>query len=513
MIKKITYPTGESLAFEYEAHEYGMFVKRSALSNFNPLLINESGTCGGLRIKSIKNYLNDNANSLASTKTYLYKNSNNTSSGILLNKPRYGIKYSASLYVGNPFFNNSIEDNNMIFRSNDLAEFNNIHIEYGKVTEILNDGSRIEYSFTNSSTSGYMDAVSYSYIPEKSYHGGNYKTWSVTNQTTLCNIVAPVSSKQFIRGRLLKTEIFNSSIATVPLYSETNTYENTYTDSKTYLPHYYVRALGYMPVYTGKYNAQSTTQTQRIDNIDVSKTNSCTYNAHGQVASQTTTDSKGITQTVEYKYITDTATYSGGTRTIDLMAKHNIINLPLREEVFTVENGVKIRIGGKRYTYFNPVLSKPAMIRLQTVESFDIETSGWIVDVTYNYYDRYGNLLEKEDANGLKTSYVYGYNGLYKIAEIANCSLTQVINISGLSGIQTAPLGANLSAATENGLRAIPQAEVTTFNYQPLVGLTKIKDSTGRSVNYYYNKFGKLDKTTNTANELIKRYKYSTDNN
>jgi hypothetical protein len=509
VLSQITYPTGGRYTFEYEHHECKKVVSRLSSNNFLPQLVSESGYCGGARIWQIKSYNSNNTAPI--TKRYFYRNYPvGTCTGILLNEPRNYIKYSANLT------GSGVNDNDMQFRSNDLTEFNNIHIEYSKVFEYRDDNSRIEYSFTNSTMPGYMDTITYISVPEKTYHSGTYKTWSVNNpnytHATLNNIVAPVSSKQFMRGRLLRTDVFSNTSA-IPTYSETNTYENTYTDSQTFLPHYYVRALGYMPVYTGKYNMQSTTQTQHVNGAEVSKTNSCTYNSHGQVASQTTTDSKGITQTVEYKYVTDTATNPNGTRVIDLMAKHNVINLPLREEIFVVENGMKMRIGGKRYTYFNPVSSKPAMIRLQQVEVYDSETGTWILDSKYNVYDNSGNLLEKEDANGLKTSYVYGYNGLYKIAEISNCSFAQVKGISGLSGIQTAPLSGNMTAAAENSLRSIEQAEVTTFDYRPLVGLVKIKDSTGRSVSYTYNKHGKLEKVLNTADEPEIRYNYSTDNN
>ncbi|MDR2125797.1 MAG: hypothetical protein LBP63_03060 [Prevotellaceae bacterium] len=509
MLSQITYPAGGRYTFEYERHDYSKAVKRLSTNNFIPKIVNEQSTCGGLRVKTISNYSNNNNSSLLLTKNYVYKNNDDTNSGILLNMPRYYIKYSANLT------GTDRNDNNMQFRSSDLTEFNNIHIEYAMVREIQNDGSHIRYSFTNSTMPGYMDTVTYISVPEKTYHNG-YKTWSVNNSnythTTLNNIVAPVSSKQFMRGRLLRTDVFSNT--TTPLtYTETNDYYNEYTNSQTYLPHYYVRALGHMPVYTGKYNLQSTTQTQHVNGVDISKTSSCTYNSHGQVASQTTTDSKGLTQIVEYKYVTDTATNPNGTRIIDLMAKHNVINLPLREEVFVVENGVKTLIGGRRYTYFNPVSSKPAMIRLQQVDTYDSETGTWITDAKYNVYDNYGNLLEQEDANGLKTSYIYGYNGLYKIAEINNCSFNQVKGISGLSGIQTTPLSGNLPTAAENSLRNIQQAEVTTFDYKPLIGLIKIKDSTGRSVSYTYNKHGKLEKVINTAGEPEIRYNYSTDNN
>jgi hypothetical protein len=408
VLKQITYPHGEHLTFEYEVHDYGKSIKRLSVNNFNPQLVTEIGYCGGLRIKSIKNYSDSNEGSIMSTKTYIYK-SNNVNSGILLNTPRYYIKYSAHLNNNYPIY---VNDLNTELISSDLTTFNNTHIEYSKVCENLNDGSKIEYNFTNSQMSGYKDTISYIYTKDKQYYISteSYGLWDITNptnHTTLNNIVAPVVSKQFIRGRLLKTEVFSNSSSITPIYTETNDYYNEYTNSQTYVPHYYVRALGYTPVYTGKYAAKSSTQTQRVNNVDVSKTNSCTYNSYGQVASQTTTDSRGITQTVEYKYVTDTTTNPNGTRTIDLMVKHNVINLPLREEVYIIENGIKTKIGGRRYTYFNPVSSKPATIRLQQVDVYDSETGLWIADAKYNYYDSYGNLLEKEDSNGLKTSYVY----------------------------------------------------------------------------------------------------------
>ncbi|MDR1198570.1 MAG: hypothetical protein LBK94_06110 [Prevotellaceae bacterium] len=511
MLSQITYPTGGRYTFEYESHDYNKAVKRLSSSSFIPQIVNTSGTCGGLRVKTIKNYSNNSESSLLLTKKYVYKNSDNTSSGILLNMPRYYIKYSAHLDFGNT---NPVNEINMEFFSFDLAKFNNIHIEYGKIQEILSDGSKIEYNFTNSQSPGYNDTLNYIYLSEKSCYIPSL--WSITNptnHTTLNNIVAPVASKQFMRGRLLKTEMFSSSSSTTPLYTETNTYENNYTNSKTHIPHYFVRALGYMPVYTGKYNMQSTTQTQHVNGVDVSTANSCTYNSYGQVASQTTTDSKGVTQIVEYKYVTDTTTNINGSRVIDIMMKHNVISLPLREEVYSVENGVKTRIGGRRYTYFNPVSSKPAMIRLLHTEVYDSETGSWTADAKYNVYDNCGNLLEREDANGLKTGYIYGYGGLYKIAEVSNCSFNQIKSVSGLSNIQAAPLSANMTGTAETSLRGIQDAEVTTFDYKPLVGVVKIKDSTGRSVSYIYNRHGKLEKVINTVGEPEIRYNYSTDNN
>ena len=77
----------------------------------------------GLRINTIKRYANYDNNSLLFTKVYTYKNSDNASSGVLLNTPRYCLTYSANLT------NSNITDNNITFRSDNLNEFNNIYIE------------------------------------------------------------------------------------------------------------------------------------------------------------------------------------------------------------------------------------------------------------------------------------------------------------------------------------------------------------------------------------------------
>ena len=513
VLNQITCPTGGRYIFEYENNECTKVVRRLSTNNFIPELTTPGNYShsyySGLRIYSIKNYSDYPDNSLISTRRYLYRNADNTGSGILLNEPRHSLTYSANLLDG--FFVN-IKDNNMTFRSDNLNKFNNLHIEYATAVEILNEESSIRYSFTNSAMPGYMDVLDYSYVPETTDIGG-YKTWNVLNQTTLCNIVAPVSSKQFIRGRLLKTETFSDSKCENLIYTQTNDYNNEYKNSFTVLPHYFVRALGYTRVYMGEFNPSSTTEAQKFNGVNVSTTTNCTYNAHGQVASQTTIDSKGVKQIVEYKYVTDTLTYPSGTRTIDLMAKYNIISLPLREEVYVERNGARTKIGGKRYTYFNPVQSKPALVRPQRIDIYDIESQSWITNAKFNIYDNNGNLLETENANGVRTSYIYGYNGLYKIAEISNCSLSQITSISGLSNIKNAPLSTNLAPTSETSLRSISGAEVTTFDYLPLTGLTRIRDSTGKQLTYKYNKHGKMEKVINTADEIEVKYNYSTDNN
>ena len=84
--------------------------------------------------------------------------------------------------------------------------------------------------------------------------------------------------------------------------------------------------------------------------------------------------------------------------------------------------------------------------------------------------------------------------------------------VSGLSGIDNAPLSGALSSAQASALRAISGAEATTWEYSPLVGLTKETTSDGRATTYTYNATGKLHQVLDDLGRKTGAYLYSTDN-
>ena len=112
----------------------------------------------------------------------------------------------------------------------------------------------------------------------------------------------------------------------------------------------------------------------------------------------------------------------------------------------------------------------------------------------------------------MHTTYIWGYNGLYPVAQIVGATLAQVKAISGLSDIENAPLSGALSSTQISALRNLSGAEVTVWEYAPLVGLTKETTPDGRSTSYTYNASGKLHQVLDDLGRKTAAYLYSTDN-
>lgn len=119
-----------------------------------------------------------------------------------------------------------------------------------------------------------------------------------------------------------------------------------------------------------------------------------------------------------------------------------------------------------------------------------------------------GNLLESTDANGMRTAYIWGYGGLYLIAKIENAFRADINDIVG-----TTPLGGCLSSGEISSIKSrCPNSNITTYEYKPLVGVSKITHPNGEIITYEYNDTGKLMGIYNSRNEKMEETLYSTDN-
>jgi YD repeat-containing protein len=566
MLSKITYPTGGYSTFEYEAHDYSKAVKRISSNNFIPELRDSTGYCGGIRIKSIKNYLSNSK--LASAKEFEYTVKEYKiispikppiqppivppvtpppivdtiipqritepdtveiikSSGILLNMPRYGIRYSAK-YIDDYDVNNvygacsigtvCIDENDVRITSSGLLSYGTTHIEYSKVIEKRSDGSKIEYNFTNSTMPSFANGghdnsntVCEGFCSMSGWQflkGTSSIMIDPTMKFKLRNLVSPGKSLQAERGKLYRKDIFNADYVPKLLYSEIKSYDTTKILAVDKLPAYFVKEIALVPVNIENYNLLSESKIQYLDNVAVGENVSYTYNSHGQISSQTTVDSRGDTQITEFEYVTDlsnpTGIYKG-------MIDNNVLNYPLSEKIYKIKNGSNTGIltGGRKYTYTRPNTSKKALVRISQIEIYDNVKNTWMTDMKYQY-DKYGNLLEREDRNGVKTCYVWGYDGLYPVAICENISLADAIVVLGSLDY---PLMNGLSEISYLSLKnTYPSVSITRFDYQPLVGLIKVTDPSGKVTKYDYNATGKLKSITDDLNNLHNNYFYSTDN-
>lgn len=497
MLEKIKYPTGGYSMFEYEPHDYSQAVKRRSTSGFMPNLYenNKVNTCGGLRIKSIKNYLEND--SISTTKEFEYLH-NGASSGILLHMPRYQINYTAE--------HARFDEKNISLWSTSFIYYNGTHIEYKTVVEKRNDGSKIEYNFTTAQD--YIDKIN-PYLAFYYYVQG--EGWYLNNAFAVRSAVAPNVSYQSLRGKLIRKNIFEANNP-IPIFTESNTYYDCLPPGERrfdYVPVYLIHAFGYTPIFVGRLDMINSSKTQRFGGSDITESTSYTYNARGQISTTTIIGSRGDKIVTKHRYATDLANATG---IHNEMILNNMVNEPIEDSVYLIKSKTaEIRlVKWVKYNYYQPNSSKRSLIRLQSVDEYDKQEKTWVRSATF-VHSQQGRLLQKTDRNGISTSYIWGYNGLYPVAKIDNCSIDKVKNISGLQNIQALPLTGELSSVQENALRGINEAEVTTLEYFPFTGLKKISDPTGKSTHYKHNSTGKLEAIFDDYNSLLNKYYYSTD--
>ena len=153
----------------------------------------------------------------------------------------------------------------------------------------------------------------------------------------------------------------------------------------------------------------------------------------------------------------------------------------------------------------------------------------YIEKVHYKKYDSKGNVLEIEDkTTGITTSYVWGYEGEYPIAKVDNAIYSEIESIIGTTDLEFLNAGytfdydvvndvkyvehiysdeetRNLLAALRTGL---PNAQVTTYTYKPLVGITSETDPNGITTYYNYDNFNRLKTVKDYEGNIVSQYDY-----
>lgn len=153
----------------------------------------------------------------------------------------------------------------------------------------------------------------------------------------------------------------------------------------------------------------------------------------------------------------------------------------------------------------------------------------YIESISINRYDYFGNVLETENKeSGVKTSYIWGYNQSQPIAKIENISYSdigdQVTNLQTLSNadddrtvdsIDTS--GAVTYQGKEGDLREAlaslraslpPESMMTSYTYDPLIGVTSITDSRGYTTYYEYDEFNRLRYVKDQEGNVLTKNEY-----
>ncbi|WP_323028568.1 hypothetical protein [Gelidibacter japonicus] len=266
----------------------------------------------------------------------------------------------------------------------------------------------------------------------------------------------------------------------------------------------------------------------------IEKVTNFSYNnppKHLQISQSETIDSKGNTLKTKMYYPDDITTstslgFDNLDSTIELPAINSLkkndlhrVSEVVQTETTLLNSGTVVSRNVQRNNYKDwgngLVLPKD----VQTLKG----TNALEDRVFYHGYDNKGNVREVSKADGTSIVYVWGYSQEYPIVKIENATFVagkpNTITSVQQTLINSAVTASNLDKdlVSENALRSklqllrdsFPSAMVTTYTYNPLIGVTSITDPKGYTVYYEYDGFNRLEHVKDAEGNILSKNEYN----
>ncbi|MGV0752402.1 RHS repeat domain-containing protein [Empedobacter brevis] len=480
LLKKVTFPTGGTSEFEYENHKF-IFNEKEYLA-------------GGARIK--KQILNDN-NGSRRVLNYDYTE-NGKSSGVINNLPVYGQIWG--------------------FDRNDVNKMSFVSFDKPKNEIELTEGAFVGYSKVKIFEEG-NGSTEYNFTTVKDFPNENIKSTSYPNfcvntlhQNSSFPNIAYIDN-DIKRGKLISKNTYNSS--NILIQNQTNEYKHTIFNEEI-IPFqrfinnyfddpYYTRPEGITSQYENKLrverNLLSKQETKEyLAGGVVSNIKEMTYDAvYPFVKQEKTINSKDEILITDNEYVFE--------RTDELskrLTDDNRVSEPLRT---VYKNGDHIISSTyNHYSDFNGIIRKAHILQKSKalVEYSDTNAR----KISYDSYDTKGNLTQYTLENGIPVSIIWGYKGQYPIAKIEGSTNTELSNYIQLAEGNIQSNNDTYELIFEKIREHFPNSMITTYLYQPLVGVTSITAPNGQTEYYKYDEFGRLVEIRNDKKEVIKTFEY-----
>lgn len=199
------------------------------------------------------------------------------------------------------------------------------------------------------------------------------------------------------------------------------------------------------------------------------------------------------------------------------MVGKNMISMPI--ESIIIKNDIVTQ--AIKTDYFNSSgLHLPKTISKTEFSSPAFETnysSYYKTVMNFNSYTAKGKLQESKYTNGVSTYYVWGYNEQYPIAKLENFTVADASNVQSIITAAVTASNADNSPILEDALRtaltnlrnAATNAMVTTYTYNPLIGVSSITDPKGYTLFYQYDVFNRLKQVVDAAGFIVSQNEYN----
>jgi len=414
-------------------------------------------------------------------------------------------------------------------------------IGYAQVTEQMNDGRKKIMQFTNGYVHQFNDPLF------DGFSNGYYYN-SLGNVTIIDH---KLFDNSVMRGRMKKAEYYNSNGqiikkevhtfsdkasvigANVPssdsffysvgdLVIDGNVCMGNFASLGLYIFTYEVRPKNVVPVLDSVYYYNGN---EILKEVTKYAYNSWEYSNPSRIIK---TNSIGDTSITHFKYPYD-YTISG---TSAIAFSRGIKNLQDKHVLSLVESYTeeKPAVGTTKVISAELVSYKPELPVPDTVYSlnnteglsnfspavFTVSTaskdSRYQRRILFDKYDSYGNVVEQRKDGDLKEVLVWGYRKRYIVARITGSDYNTVIALVDTTVINN-PSGDVVLRTELNKIRTAlattnPDAQVTSYTYAALKGMTSLTDPRGETVYYEYDPFGRLKRTKNADNHIFENQWY-----
>lgn len=529
-LQKIVWPTGGTTDFVFEPHSFRNRVTN--MKSMNNSVITEifPNGGGGLRIKKI---INGQAE-----REFFYNNSfdemdNNISSGILLHEPLFFLRH--------PVYNMNFGDviGTMIPSGgtssadgiNSKSDFFKSNVAYSTVFEKNNDGY-VKYTFND-----FFDSPDY-YMEERlrpwnrlskkidmSFDRGQLKTKTYFDSNQNMILFKSYSYQKLSGGLSSKAIDYNYFMSNYSEHPEDDVFGGgMFPISQPACYGCNSKMDPYLIYYSDKVlDTELTTEYfkngRKIESLKRYYYKSpvdASYSLIDKIEEYPSRYDLSKYKTTKYDYVVDINTWDSPFT--DMISK-NMIGIPLSVTQYNEQHepiaGVET-IFAKNYTTNDWIL--PVSTRtLKTGTAGYGEDTFVNTKVSYDLYDAHGRLLQYTDQSGIPTSIIWGYNRSQPIAKIVGATYSYVTANTNISYLQDAS-DVDIDTASENlfiGLlddlrktAAFKDFQITTYTYDPLVGVTSVTGPDGLRESYKYNAQNKLEKVFDADGKPVEEYKY-----
>ncbi|WP_300691054.1 hypothetical protein [Chryseobacterium sp.] len=459
LLNKIKYPTGGSLELDYENDDF--------------MYEGENYILGSTRVRAMRLY--DFPNTLSKEIKYKYLNTDNTSSGQInfITPPEETVKSGISSGIG--------------FNTGAI-------IGYSRIVEETTGKGYVEKKYTN--FNDYPDTLMNidQNFPDQA-NKNFFKFMKFPNSY--------VQSFDDRRGKLLSVNYYKEGQAS-PIKKEEYSYDYQIKNSLKVTKLFYginnfqdYSASNYLLTYFN--NPKTNTKEEFFSGGSVKEENNFSYDGARLISKKTING----TDTTEEFY------RNAKDKSIQKLINANILDIPI--EVEKRKNGKLLSKKETKYEHSYTVLPS-------SIVSSDLDNNIPNTEITYDGYDLRGNLVQYTTKDGISTVIVWGYNQTQPIAKIKNVKFTDIelssmFNIMGASDIDAAAGINNDETALFSAFKifrdSLPNYEITTYTYDPLVGVRSITPPSGIRENYIYDSAGRLHKIVDVNGQIVKEMKYN----